>query len=146
MRVWESRSSQCIRIISAPNKAPVTALIVLDRPPHLASGQGKYSKANGSDAGFSKRYCGINCLLHVQVPKLLDILKLHALSTMHAVACCALVMPVEQQQSALCRLWVSHVWLRRLDPCRMSQLRLLSFAGKCSEHSSLLASASGDPM
>ncbi|CAK0786493.1 hypothetical protein CVIRNUC_009706 [Coccomyxa viridis] len=51
VRVWESRSSQCLRIISAPNKAPVTAVIVLDRPPHLASGQGKYSRANGSDAG-----------------------------------------------------------------------------------------------
>lgn len=51
VRVWEARSSQCIRIINAPDKAPVTGLIVLDRPAHLASGQGRHTRTGGADSG-----------------------------------------------------------------------------------------------
>ncbi|CAL5226138.1 g8957 [Coccomyxa viridis] len=50
-RVWEVRSSQCMRVISAPDRAPVTGLIVLDRPPHLASGQGRQGRLSSSDSG-----------------------------------------------------------------------------------------------
>ena len=40
-----------MRVISAPDKAPVTGLIVLDRPPHLASGQGRQGRMGTPDAG-----------------------------------------------------------------------------------------------
>ena len=40
-----------MRVISAPDKAPVTGLIVLDRPPHLASGQGRQGRISSSDSG-----------------------------------------------------------------------------------------------
>lgn len=48
MRVWELRSRQPLRIIAAADKAPVTGLLVLDRPPLLAAGQGRRQGASPS--------------------------------------------------------------------------------------------------
>ena len=41
VRVWELRSRQPVRVIAAPDRAPVTCLLVLDRPLALAAGQGR---------------------------------------------------------------------------------------------------------
>lgn len=51
VRVWELRSRQAVRVIAAPDKAPVTGLLVLDRPPTLASGLGRHGAASSSDPG-----------------------------------------------------------------------------------------------
>ena len=51
VRVWELRSRQAVRVINSPEKAPVSALLVLDRPPMLASGQGRHGTATSSDSG-----------------------------------------------------------------------------------------------
>lgn len=51
VRVWELRSRQAVRVINSPDKAPVIALLVLDRPPMLAPGQGRHGAASSSDSG-----------------------------------------------------------------------------------------------
>jgi WD40 repeat protein len=55
VRVWELQSRQAVRILNSPEKAPVTGLLVLDRPPTLASGQGRRGTASASDSGASRR-------------------------------------------------------------------------------------------
>lgn len=53
VRVWELRSGQAVRVINSPEKAPVSALLVLDRPSALASGQGRHGATSSSDSGLS---------------------------------------------------------------------------------------------
>ncbi|CAL8463828.1 g3362 [Coccomyxa elongata] len=55
VRVWELRSRQAVRVINSPEKAPVSALLVLDRPPTLASGQGRHGAASSSGSGYQAR-------------------------------------------------------------------------------------------
>lgn len=38
MRVWDAQTRQTLRVLQSPAKGPITALLVLDRPPHLAAG------------------------------------------------------------------------------------------------------------
>lgn len=47
MRVWDAQTRQTLRVLQNPAKGPVTALLVLHRPPHLAAG------ARGGSGGSS---------------------------------------------------------------------------------------------
>ncbi|BDA48951.1 WD repeat-containing protein 18 [Coccomyxa sp. Obi] len=55
VRVWELRSRQAVRVINSPEKATISALLVLDRPPTLASGQGRHGAASSSDSGYQAK-------------------------------------------------------------------------------------------
>jgi len=50
VRVWELRSGQAVHVMAGPAKGPVTALLVLDRPPLLAAhgGRGSSGEAGAS--------------------------------------------------------------------------------------------------
>lgn len=49
-RVWDLRSRQCLRVIQAPNRAPVSGLLLLDAPARLAGHQAA-SSSGGSKQG-----------------------------------------------------------------------------------------------
>lgn len=59
MRVWEARSRQPVRVIAAPEKAPVSGLLALDRPPYLAAGQGRRQQGTpeGAHSGGGHLIC-----------------------------------------------------------------------------------------
>ena len=74
-----------MRVISAPDRAPVTGLIVLDRPPHLASGQGRQGRLSSSDSGaqltstvFGGLLCPCTCPRERLIPYLLVACQCHS--------------------------------------------------------------------
>ena len=75
MRVWELRSRQPLRVIAAADRAPVTGLLVLDRPPLLAAGQGRRQGPSPSPAAEPR---GAAFLLLHAVLHALDMATLHA--------------------------------------------------------------------
>lgn len=55
VRVWELQSSQCVRIISAPCKGPVSGVIACLRPPSLPSTGGRGNSIGSSSVAGSGR-------------------------------------------------------------------------------------------
>lgn len=50
--MWELRSRVPLRVLSSPSKGPVTSVLVLERPLHLAGVRGM---GGGSGAGSSRK-------------------------------------------------------------------------------------------
>jgi len=55
VRVWELRSGQAVHVMAGPAKGPVTALLVLDRPPLLAAHGGRGS--SGEAGALPSLFC-----------------------------------------------------------------------------------------
>ena len=53
--MWELRSGQAVHVMAGPAKGPVTALLVLDRPPLLAAHGGRGS--SGEAGALPSLFC-----------------------------------------------------------------------------------------
>jgi len=51
VRVWDAQTRQALRVLQNPAKGPVTSLLVLDRPPHLAAGPRSGGGRSGGGGG-----------------------------------------------------------------------------------------------
>ncbi len=66
VRVWELRSRQPLRVIAVADRAPVTGLLVLDRPPLLAAGQGRRQGASPSPAADPRGAAYLHAVAYAQ--------------------------------------------------------------------------------